>query len=69
MKKASPHYVLKSGRVISDRELEVMSEKIEHEQFDLSQIKRIRGRPRLGKDPSIIDPIQVKLVVKSFDLR
>lgn len=70
MKKANPHYVLKSGRVISDHELETMSEKIAHEKFDLSQIKRLRGRPRLGKDPSVIVPVRLNAdLVDELDLR
>lgn len=70
MKKANAHYVLKSGRVVSDRELETMSEKLEHEQFNLSHIKRLRGRPRLGKDPSIIVPVRLNAdLVDELDLR
>ena len=70
MKKANPHYVLKSGRVINDDEIENLSTKIEHEQFDLSQIKRLRGRPRLGKDPSVIIPVRLDTdLVDELDLR
>lgn len=70
MKKANSQYVLKSGRVINDRELEIMSEKIEHEQFELSQFKRLRGRPRLGKDPSVIVPVRLNAdLVDKLDLR
>jgi len=70
MKKANPHYVLKNGRVVSNRDLEIMSEKIAHEQFDLSQIKRLRGRPRLGKDPSVIVPVRLNAdLVDELDLR
>ena len=70
MKKTDPHYVLKSGRVINDDEIENLSAKIEHEQFDLSQIKRLRGRPRLGKDPSVIIPVRLDTdLVDELDLR
>ena len=70
MKKASPQYILKNGRVVSDRDLEIMSEKIEHEQFDLSPITRLRGRPRLGKDPSVIVPVRLNAdLVDELDLR
>ena len=70
MKKSSPQYVLKNGRVVSNRDLEIMSEKIEHEQFELSQFKRLRGRPRLGKDPSVIVPVRLNAdLVDELDLR
>jgi uncharacterized protein (DUF4415 family) len=70
MKKASPQYVLKNGRVVSNRDLEIMSEKIEHEQFDLSHINRLRGRPRLGTDPSVIVPVRLDAdLVDELDLR
>jgi hypothetical protein len=70
MKKVSPQYVLKNGRVVSNRDLEIMSEKIEHEQFDISHIKRLRGRPRLGKDPSVIVPVRLDAdLVDELDLR
>ena len=70
MKKASPQYILKNGRVVSNRDLEIMSEKIEHEQFELSQFKRLRGRPRLGKDPSVIVPVRLNAdLVDELDLR
>jgi len=70
MKKANSQYVLKSGRVVSNRDLEIMSEKIEHEQFDLSHIKRLRGRPRLGKDPSVIVPVRLNAdLVDELDIR
>jgi uncharacterized protein (DUF4415 family) len=70
MKKTSPQYVLKNGRVVSNRDLEIMSEKIEHEQFELSQFKRLRGRPRLGKDPSVIVPVRLNAdLVDELDLR
>lgn len=70
MKKSKSHYELKNGRIISDRDIEVMSQEIAHEEFDLSKIKRLRGRPRLGNEPSFIVPVRLSAdLVDELDLR
>ena len=59
MKKPKTHDPLKSGRVISERETDIESQEINHEEFELSTIKRLRGRPRLGSEPSFIVPVRL----------
>ena len=70
MKKAHSRRTLISGSGISERETDVESQENDHEEFALSTIRRLRGRPRLGSEPSFIVPVRLSAdLVDELDRR
>ncbi len=57
--KKPTEYKTKGGTVLSDDEIEKMSEEVAQREYDVEQIKARRGRPRLGDKPSAVVPVRV----------
>ena len=50
----------RSGRTLSDAELDAMAEEVEKADFDIEVLKtRRRGRPSMGSGPADVVPVRI----------
>jgi len=51
----------KTGRVLSDADVEAISEKVETDDYDVEELKaRRRGRPAMGSGPADVVPVRLE---------
>jgi hypothetical protein len=56
----SKSYKTKSGRVLSDEDLDALSVEVETGEYDLEKLKtRRRGRPAMGSSPAEVVPVRL----------
>ena len=54
-------YRTKTGRVLSDADVEAISEKVETDDYDVQELKaRRRGRPAMGSGPADVVPVRLE---------
>jgi hypothetical protein len=54
-------YKTKSGRLLSDRDVEAISNEVEATNYDVEQLKvRRRGRPSMGSGPADVVPVRLE---------
>lgn len=59
-------YTTATGRVLTEDDLDAISEEVEHADFDIEEMKtRRRGRPRLGSAPAEVVPVRLDPELKS----
>ena len=70
MKKRRKTYRLKSGVVVTDSDIQRMSDDVATRDFDLSKFTRLPGRPLMGKAVAEVVPVRIEpSIVKSIDRR
>ncbi len=70
MKKRQKTYRLKSGVVVTDSDIQRMSDEFATRDFDLSKFTRLPGRPLMGKAVAEVVPVRIEpSIVKSIDRR
>ena len=70
MKKRRKTYRLKSGVVVTDSDIQRMSDEFATRDFDLSKFTRLPGRPLMGKAVAEVVPVRIEpSIVKSIDRR
>ena len=70
MKKRQKTYRLKSGVVVTDLDIQRMSDDVSTRDFDLSKFTRLPGRPLMGKAVAEVVPVRIEpSIVKSIDRR
>ena len=70
MKKRQKTYRLKSGVVVTDLDIQRMSDEFATRDFDLSKFTRLPGRPLMGKAVAEVVPVRIEpSIVKSIDRR
>jgi len=53
-------YRTKTGRVLSDQDIEVIASDVESDDFDVVELKaRRRGRPSMGTGPADVVPVRL----------
>lgn len=53
-------YLTKTGRVLTDADIEAMADEAERSDYDVEQLKgRRRGRPMLGSAPADVVPVRL----------
>jgi len=56
----SKTYRTKSGRVLSDADVEAISQEVEAQDYDVAELKaRRRGRPSMGSGPADVVPVRL----------
>jgi len=56
----SKSYKTKSGRVLSDEDLDALSVEVETAEYDVDELKtRRRGRPAMGSSPAEVVPVRL----------
>ncbi len=54
-------YRTKTGRVLSDADVEAISEEVESDDYDVQELKaRRRGRPAMGSGPADVVPVRLE---------
>jgi len=54
-------YRTKTGRVLSDADVEAISEEVETDDYDVQELKaRRRGRPAMGSGPADVVPVRLE---------
>jgi hypothetical protein len=54
-------YVTKTGRVLTDADIDAIATDLEHTDFDVATVKaRRRGRPLLGDAPAEVVPVRLE---------
>ena len=70
MKKRQKTYRLKSGVVVTDLDIQRMSDDVSTRDFDLSKFTRLPGRPLMGKAVAEVVPVRIEpSIIKSIDRR
>ena len=70
MKKQQNTYRLKSGKTVTDEEIDRIADDVASRDFDLSKLTRLPGRPLMGKAVAQIVPVRIEpAIVKSIDRR
>ena len=70
MKKQQNTYRLKSGKTVTDEEIDRIADEVASRDFDLSKLTRLPGRPLMGKAVAQIVPVRIEpAIVKSIDRR
>lgn len=53
-------YRTKSGRMLSDEDVDAIAEEVEHKDYDVDTLKaRRRGRPLIGAGPADVVPVRI----------
>jgi hypothetical protein len=56
----------KTGRVLTDAELDALADEVESTDYDLEQLKaRRRGRPAMGSAPAEVVPVRIDPELKA----
>ncbi len=59
-------YTTATGRVLTDDDLDAISEEVEHAEYDVEELRaRGRGRPLLGSAPAEVVPVRLDPELKS----
>ncbi|MBK5221729.1 MAG: CopG family transcriptional regulator [Acidimicrobiia bacterium] len=59
-------YTTPAGRVLTDADLDAISNEVEHADYDVEELKtRRRGRPLLGSAPAEVVPVRLDPELKS----
>ena len=54
-------YRTKTGRVLSDADVDAISEEVETDDYDVQELKaRRRGRPAMGSGPADVVPVRLE---------
>ena len=54
-------YRTKTGRLLSDADVEAISEEVETDDYDVQELKaRRRGRPAMGSGPADVVPVRLE---------
>ena len=70
MKKQQKTYRLKSGKTVTDEEIDRIADEVASRDFDLSKLTRLPGRPLMGKAVAQVVPVRIEpAIVKSIDRR
>ena len=70
MKKQQNTYRLKSGKTVTDEEIDRIADEVASRDFDLSKLTRLPGRPLMGKAVAQVVPVRIEpAIVKSIDRR
>ena len=70
MKKQQNTYRLKSGKTVTDKEIDRIADEVASRDFDLSKLTRLPGRPLMGKTVAQVVPVRIEpAIVKSIDRR
>ena len=70
MKKQQNTYRLKSGKTVTDKEIDRIADEVASRDFDLSKLTRLPGRPLMGKAVAQVVPVRIEpAIVKSIDRR
>ncbi|MCB0973848.1 MAG: CopG family transcriptional regulator [Actinobacteria bacterium] len=55
-----PSYSTKSGRTLTEADLDGLAEQVESADYDIEQLKsRGRGRPAMGSAPASVVPVRI----------
>ncbi|MBL8774976.1 MAG: ribbon-helix-helix protein, CopG family [Acidimicrobiales bacterium] len=52
-------YRTKSGRTLTDADIEALADEVEAANYDVEQVKPRRGRPLLGSEPAEVVPVRL----------
>lgn len=53
-------YTTKTGRVLTDADLDAIAEEVEHTDYDVEELEpRRRGRPPMGTGPAEVVPVRI----------
>lgn len=55
----SKTYRTKTGRSLTDADIEALADEVEAADYDLEQVKPRRGRPLLGSGPAEVVPVRL----------
>ena len=70
MKKQQNTYRLKSGKTVTDEEIDRIADEVASRDFDLSKLTRLPGRPLMGRAVAQVVPVRIEpAIVKSIDRR
>ena len=70
MKTQQNTYRLKSGKTVTDEEIDRIADEVASRDFDLSKLTRLPGRPLMGKAVAQVVPVRIEpAIVKSIDRR
>ena len=70
MKKQQNTYRLKSGKTVTDEEIDRIADDVASRDFDLSKLTRLPGRPLMGKAVAQVVPVRIEpAIVESIDRR
>ena len=70
MRKRQRKYRLKTGIIVTDRDLERMSDEIAVRDFDLTEFRRLPGRPLMGEAVAEVVPVRIEpALIETIDDR
>ena len=70
MKKQQNTYRLKSGKTVTDEEIDRIADDVASRDFDLSKLTRLPGRPLMGKAVAQVVPVRIEpAIVESIERR
>lgn len=70
MRKRQRKYRLKTGIIVTDRDLERMSDEVAVRDFDLAEFRRLPGRPLMGEAVAEVVPVRIEpALIETIDDR
>lgn len=70
MRKRQRKYRLKTGIIITDRDLDRMADEVAARDFDLTEFRRLPGRPLMGEAVAEVVPVRIEPgLIKTIDNR